>query len=292
MSWLALEDMARFEDALGDAGLLLQRRLDDVREAGYDGVQFDVEFTSEQLAHCTKRGLGIAATGRVNHPEDAGPLAEKLAGAGFPCATLHVGWGMESPDEASRLIEAVLSASDRFQIPLYLETHRATIFQDVWRTVDFLKRYPQVRINGDFSHWYTGLEFVYGGFENKLRFIEPVLERVRFLHGRIGNPGCMQVDIGDGNESAHPYVAHFRTLWTRAMEHFLRQSEPGGCLYFVPELLSPKIYYGRTFPDANGVAREECDRWQQSLVLRSLAQQCFAEATQLVSAGSGRVQQS
>ncbi|QOY85815.1 sugar phosphate isomerase/epimerase [Paludibaculum fermentans] len=289
MSWLALEDMARFEDARGNAGALLQRRLDDVLEAGYDGVQFDVVFTSDQLAHCRQRGLGIAATGRVNHPEEAGPLAERLADAGFPCATLHVGWGMESPDEAARLIEAVLTASDRHPIPLFIETHRATIFQDAWRTVDFLARYPQVRINGDFSHWYTGLEFVYGGFENKLRFIEPVLERVRFLHGRIGNPGCMQVDIGDGDETAHPYVTHFRMLWTRAMEQFLRQSEPGGSLFFVPELLSPKIYYGRTFPDENGVLREECDRWAQSLVLRGLAQQCFAEAKRRVDAGSGRV---
>jgi hypothetical protein len=25
--------------------------------------------------------------------------------------------------------------------------------------------------------------------------IEPVIERVHFLHGRIGNPGCMQVDV-------------------------------------------------------------------------------------------------
>ncbi|MBN9657007.1 MAG: sugar phosphate isomerase/epimerase [Acidobacteria bacterium] len=291
MSWLALEDMARFEDARGNEGTLMQRRLDDVREAGYDGVQFDVVFTGEQLSQCLRRGLRIAATGRVNHPEEAGPLAEKLAGAGFRCATLHVGWGMETPDEASRLIEAVLSASDRHGIPLYIETHRATIFQDIWRTVDFLARYPQVRINGDFSHWYTGLEFVYGGFEKKLRFIEPVLERVRFLHGRIGNPGCMQVGIGDGDETAHPYVAHFRSLWTRAMEHFLRQAGPDSCLYFVPELLSPKIYYGRTFPDSTGTLHEESDRWQQSLVLRSLAQQCFLEATNRVSGGSGRAQQ-
>ncbi|MGC4051475.1 MAG: hypothetical protein QM757_19160 [Paludibaculum sp.] len=108
-----------------------------------------------------------------------------------------------------------------------------------------------------------------------------MLERVRFLHGRIGNPGCMQVDIGDADETAHPYVAHFRMLWTRAMEYFLRQAEPGACLYFVPELLSPSIYYGRTYRDPDGMVREECDRWQQSLLLCELARRCFADAERM-----------
>ena len=117
--------------------------------------------------------------------------------AGLECLTLHVGWGYEDEDEATQLIEAVLDASARYSVPLYVETHRATLFQDIWRTVQFVRRFPQLQFNGDFSHWYTGLEMVYGGFENKLACIQPVIERIRFLHGRIGNPGCMQVDVGD-----------------------------------------------------------------------------------------------
>lgn len=268
MSWLALEEMAQFAD---DSST--QCRLDHIHEAGYAGVQFDVVYTAEQLAQCRARGLETLATGRVNAPKEAAPLAERLRGDGFPCATLHVGWGLESDDETARLIEAVLEATERHAIPLHIETHRATIFQDVWRTVRFLQRYPQVTINGDFSHWYTGLEFVYGGFERKFEFIEPVLRRVRFLHGRIGNPGSMQVKIEEGEQPV--YVAHFLRMWTRAMEHFPRETGP---LYFVPELLAPGIYYGRRLPDG----REECDRWQQSLVLCGLARRCFVSAERII----------
>ena len=191
---------------------------------------------------------------------------------------------MEDDDEASRIIEAVLDSSARFGIPLYIETHRATIFQDIWRTVQFIRKHPDVRVNGDFSHWYTGQEFVYGGFEAKMQFIEPVLERVRFLHGRIGNPGSIQVDIG---EDEAPYIGHFRALWTRSMEHFLRQASPGDFLCFVPELLSPRIYYGRVFRDAGGELREESDRWTQSLVLRKIAQDCFVKAQTLSDSAIG-----
>jgi len=151
-----------------------------------------------------------------------------------------------------------------------VETHRATIFQDMWRAVEFVRQFPELRFNGDFSHWYTGQEMVYGGFENKMEFIRPVLERVRFLHGRIGNPGCIQVRIDPKRTPEPSYVGHFRQLWTACFDY--------GAETFVPELLAPGIYYARTFPDANAAEVEESDRWEQSLVLRRIAEECFRDS--------------
>ena len=209
----------------------------------------------------------------MNEPRDAGALAAEAHEAGLECLTLHLGRGMEDDDQGGRLIEAVLEASGRHGVPLYPETHRATLFQDMWRTVRFAGRFPQLRFNGDFSHWYTGLEMVYGGFDAKFEFIRPVLDRVRFLHGRIGNPGCMQVAIGEGDAREHPYIDHFRKLWTAAFAGFLRSARPGESICFTPELLAPEIYYARTFQ-----GREESDRWRQSLVLRRIARECFDAA--------------
>ncbi len=188
-----------------------------------------------------------------------------------------MGWGIEGEDSAARLVEAVLEAARRHRIPLYAETHRATLFQDMWRSMEIVKRFPELRFNGDFSHWYTGCEMVYGDFEEKVRFIGPVLERVRFMHGRIGNPGSMQVDIGDGDEAAHPYVSHFKRLWRSAMAGAKRAGEQEVFL-FVPELLSPRIYYGRKLKLEGGVMREECDRWEQGLVLKRIAEGCWRES--------------
>jgi hypothetical protein len=145
----------------------------------------------------------------------------------------------------------------------------------MWRTVQFVKRFPEIRFNGDFSHWYTGLEMVYGGFQNKLEFIRPVLERVSFLHGRIGDPGSMQVDIGSGDVETHPYIAHFRDLWSASFSGFLERAQPGDYIPFVPELLSPRIYYARRLAVSGSERIEECDRWEQALVLRRIAGECF-----------------
>jgi hypothetical protein len=245
-----------------------------IRDAGYSGIQFVEPLQLELVEEARSVGLGVCGSGRISQASDAYRLADEARDARLECLTLHVGWGYEGQDEAVGLIEAVLDASEQHSIPLYVETHRATIFQDIWRTVQFIQQFPQLQFNGDFSHWYTGLEMVYGGFENKLSFIQPVIERVCFLHGRIGNPGCMQVDIGDLEASAKlPFVAHFRTLWTQVFLAFLRRSPRGESFCFTPELLGPDIYYARTFH-----GREESDRWQQSLVLTEIARSCFDEA--------------
>ena len=244
-----------------------------IRDAGYEGVQLGQSLARERKDEALKLGLGVCGGGRVSLPGEAGPLAKEARDEGLECLTLHVGWGTENDDDAAALIGDVLEASAKSSVPLYVETHRATIFQDPWRSVQFVKRFPSLEFNGDFSHWYTGTEMVYGGFENKLEFIRPALDRVGFIHGRIGNPGCMQVDIGDGNEEKHPYVGHFRALWTESFKGFLRRRPAMDRICFTPELLDPQYYYARTF-----AGREESDRWQQSLVLVGIARECFKEA--------------
>jgi len=262
MNWLALEDLPEF--SAGPRTTDSTARLHAIRDAGYGGVQFIAPLTAEQDRAAADLNLWRCSSGRVNHPSDVKELVDRCRGEGQNCATLHVGWGIEEDNEAHALIEAILEASAP-SLPLYVETHRATLFQDMWRTVQFIRRYPDLRFNGDFSHWYTGQEMVYGGFENKLAFIRPVIERVRFIHGRIGNPGCIQVALPRPGEPEPLYVSHFRTLWSASFEAFQQQAETN-VIPFVPELLSPSIYYGR---------HGESDRWTDSLQMLMIARDCF-----------------
>lgn len=241
-----------------------------IKAAGFDGVQDgDPEL-------CRRLGLKYTAHARINKVGELDALLPKWRSEGFDCATLHVGWGMESDAEIDDLVRYVLDSSAAGDFPLYIETHRATITQDMQRTVKMIERFPEIRFNGDFSHWYTGQEMVYGGIENKWEFIAPVFERVRFIHARIGNPGSIQVDIADGNNQS--YVDHFREMWTRAFRGFLRSAGPGDFLCFTVELLWSDIFYARLVKNAAGEWVEEGDRWQQALLYTKIARECWREA--------------
>ena len=51
---------------------------------------------------------------------------------------------MESDREVDNLVESILSASEKYKLPAFIETHRATITQDMWRTVELTKRFPEI----------------------------------------------------------------------------------------------------------------------------------------------------
>jgi hypothetical protein len=249
-----------------------------LKEAGFEGVQ---DGDPDQ---CRRVGIMSACTGRVDKASDAELLARKMKDLGHEAATVHVGTGFEDDATMDALVAAVLAASEREKFPIYIETHRATITQDIWRTLQLVKRTPEIRFNGDFSHYYTGHELTYGDFQAKLLFMQPIFDRVRFLHGRIGNSGCMQVDVGNGTSPVpqafgrHDFVAHFRSMWTLAMSGFLASAGPGDYLVFAPEILPPMGYYGRQFLLPDGTLRPESDRFAQSLVLARIARECFAAA--------------
>lgn len=259
-------------------GLKGHESLARLRADGFDGIQVTdgVPPSAGGMPYC---GLD-----RINTPGEALPVAQRHADRGDQCLTVHVGWGIEDDKEVFRLVEAILATSEKTGMPIFIETHRATITQDMWRTVQITKRFPEVLFNGDFSHYYCGQEMPCGGLERKLEFMAPILDRVAFLHGRIASAGQMQMPVDDvrsrplAASGGTDYFADFRRIWTRAMRGFQQHAQAGDVLIFSPELLSGASYYARLFPDATGKLVEETDRYQQALLYRDIAKSCFEEA--------------
>lgn len=285
---LAYLNLANLDDLRPDSiwpGLTGTARDERLAADGFDGVQCVDSAPppgGTRLRHC--------GSDRVNLPAEADPIVASHAALGHDCLTLHVGWGIEDDDGIDRLMEAILRASDHHRLPVFIETHRATITQDIWRTVQLTKRFPEVRFNADFSHYYTGQELPYGGMEMKLAFMQPIFDRVAFMHGRIGSSGCIQVSIGDGKSrppaanGVTDFLEDFKTLWTHAMAVFLRNASPGDCLIFCPELLPGAHYYARRFFDPSGSSVEESDRYREALVYNEIARSCFVDARKRIAA--------
>ncbi len=245
-------------------------------QSGYHGVQ------SENPDEYRRYGLGAATLGRANTADEIIACARRWSQAGYDCGTMHIGWGFENDSKVAELAQVVVDASAQFGIPLYVETHRATITQDPWRTLQMIEKVPDVRLNGDFSHWYTGSEMVYGDFDNKLELLQPVLQRIFFIHARVGNSGAMQVPLAD--PSMDLAMQHYREMWTRSMSGFLQGARAGDYLIFAPELLCSSINYARRYRSSDGRWLEDGDRWLDALALLKVAHECFETARRLTPA--------
>ena len=241
-----------------------------VAQAGYVGLQGgDPEL-------CSLFELTLLGSGVLEHPADADALAADWKARGASVVTCIAGFGMESDTEMDTYAAAICEAAADHQISLLLETHRASMTQDAWRTVQLSRRFPKLRFNLDLSHWFTGQEMAYGDLDTRLAFLEPVLAHTSFIHGRIGDRCCMQVPLAEASELV---VATFRQAWTKVMRDFLSSSHEAETeLWFCPELLGPTYNYARQFRDNAGELREETDRWQEAQSLVAIARDCFARA--------------
>lgn len=274
--YLNLDNLFDLPEDSSWPGLEGDEALHKLREDGFEGVQVtDLNPRSDILPYC---GLD-----RINTPGEVAEVFKRHKDLGDSCITLHLAWGIESDEEVDRLVGAALEASDQHKLPAFVETHRATLTQDMWRTVQLLKRHPDLLLNADYSHYYCGQEMVYGGLDMKLDFMRPIFERTGFMHGRIAAPGSMQMPVEAADQTPRlatgvDYLADFKEMWTRAMSGFLSNAGPGDVLVFAPELLTSQFYYARVFPDGSGHLREECDRYAQALLYQEIARTCFAEA--------------
>lgn len=233
--------------------------------AGYEGIQV---FLPQQAAEAVAAGMTkVSAISPARTAPEADAVIGMWSGGGADSLTLHLGTGFETADEALALVEATLRSSAAHGVPVFVETHRATLFQDPARTLTLVERFPELRFTADLSHWYTGVELVYGDFEAKIGALQPVFDRCRMIHGRISDPGCIQVAVRPDDQTVH--VEHFRRMWAAVVEAAAERPDVEE-LPFVVELLPSSAHYARTVDRGDG-PEEEVDRWTQAVLLWEIA---------------------
>ena len=242
-----------------------------LKAAGYEAIQ-----TLEPAAAIA---AGLIPTGLMRVFDDADELREgamKWRDAGCDCTTIQLGTGLEDDAGAARLAEVLLETSLSLGHPIYLETHRATMTQDIRRTTDLIARFPELRFNGDFGHWYIGHELTYGDMDLKFEAMRRVFQRTRFMHLRVSSNAFGQLTASDPAEARH--LDYYKRMWTAACEGFLAGAAPGDYLAVHPELLPARAFYPKMVKGPDGEWREESDRWTESAFLIEVLRDCFAAA--------------
>lgn len=277
---ICLGGMARLVPGSAGHGLGLADQLALLHSQGYRGV-----VAWESWDAIRDAGLIPCGMGRILAPCEAEPLARRHADAGLDFTTLHVGTGFESEDDMARLAEAVLQAAAATGHALHIETHRATMTQDIRRTTDLAARFPELCFTLDFSHWYTGHEMTYGGeFAERLAWCDPVFARVASIQLRMGTSGAIQRPLDPRSQHYADHVAALdRCLAVRAAS-----ANPPGILPVAPELLPAWLGEGsEARPIHYADETESSDRFNEALALSELAERRARQARSRTPEGHG-----
>jgi len=243
-----------------------------VREAGFEAIEcwLTDENEREVTAALRKEGLRLALG---HHPftlDDTRKTVERARRLGADYIFAQPADAFTPEETAVALIRDGHALASDQGVPYFLETHRNTCTETLPQTYRLLERLPEIRITADLSHFFVIGEFYGWEGERLPERLGPVLERVSSFHGRISNGEQVQVDVGDGTgRTPQVYVQ----IWAQGMRAWLRGARPGDVLPFASEL-GPPAY---AIVDPSG--REISDRWEQSLVMKRLAEQAWALAT-------------
>ena len=242
-----------------------------VREAGFEAVECWLGDNDEQeVTDALRRhGLRLVLGHRPFTPEDSEKTLDRALRLGADFVFAQPGDAFMPLETVAELVRAGQQMARERNLPFFVETHRNNFSENLPQTFQLIEAVPDIRFTGDLSHFVVVGEFYGWKEERAIERMRPVLQRVSHLHGRISNGEQVQVDVGDGSGQTAQF---FVEIWATAMRHWLGDAGPGDVFPFASELGPPR--YAITLPDGS----EFSDRWEQSLVMKRLAEQAWAKA--------------
>jgi len=271
-SWWAMRGVG---DARGEWSM--EEKIERIAEAGYTGIlgrlpapedadnwrklldRYQLQFAME--AFPAERGAFAAWL------KDAKAFGVSYVNAQVQDAFVT---GADAIERLSGLIEEAAVAN----VPLFIETHRGRITQDLLRTVEYVKALPDMRLTIDLSHYVLAGEMLLPN-DTAERFFDILLERTSCIHGRISNGEQIQVDIGPNAE--HPLVERYTGWWLKGMKRWRADARAGDILPFVSEL-GPIPYAIADKGYMQPPQGEISNRWEQGLLMKRLAQEAWENA--------------
>ncbi|MBD0381358.1 sugar phosphate isomerase/epimerase [Paenibacillus sp. WST5] len=265
MSWWTM-------NGLGEGGRewSIEEKFRHIAEAGFDGINGFVPLPEEAAVWrrlLAQYGLSFSVNAYPRTSADLINFIGKVKSYGpvsFINAQVLTPFLIDQDAEA--LLTNLHTVSSEAGIPLFIETHRGTITQDLIRTVQYVNRLDFLRLTIDFSHYVVAGE-MHTISDEAEDHLQALLARTSSIHARVSNGEQIQVNVGD--DGGHRMMSHFERWWASGMRHWLQAANPGDVFPFVCEL--GPAPYAITIDEHAERKIELSDRWSQSLLFAERA---------------------
>ena len=243
-----------------------------VAEAGYDGMCIDPSV--EEIPRCRKLaplykeyGLHCMVNAFPFQPSDMRPLYDLARGLNASLVNIISGVMPINPADAVPVVRQwIQEAGDDHVL---FETHRDSLLNDLYYTLQLIDLVPEMRLCADLSHFVVDREMREPINDRDQAYVETILERSDCFQGRVANREQIQVQIGFPQHQE--WVAIFRNWWKEGIRRWRQRNSNDATLLFLCELGPPPY----AITDRNRL--ELSDRWDEALVIRSWIEGIWTE---------------
>jgi sugar phosphate isomerase/epimerase len=197
-------------------------------EAGYDGIEALLVTRAEHAEmKRIRRKRQFPFKGTV-WTRGAGPSASDhllsfkkqltaLIRTGADSINVMGGYDCWSADESALYFEGALEFGAKMGVPISHEIHRNTALFHPTAAKRILKRFPELRLTCDFSHWVVACERL---IDDQIELVRLCGTRADHIHVRVGTEESPQVpDVR--TPGALPYLKAFERWWDIVWEEQL-----------------------------------------------------------------------
>ena len=245
-----------------------------VAAAGFDGLCLDPAVTEiEEFLKLKPLFRTSELKCMINaFPYTVGELPPllKLAKELDACLVNVIGGVMPlTLEEGIPVIKKWMADADSASVPLLFETHRDSILNDLYYTLQMIDAVPQMRLCADLSHFVIDREMPLPLSDTNRDYMHRILEQSDCFQGRISNREQIQVPIDFPQH--REWVNTFKGWWKDGMRMWRERNAADATLVFLCELGPPSY----AITDAQG--DELSDRWEEAQIIKTWVEDIWAE---------------
>ena len=173
------------------------------------------------------------------------------------------------PLDAEPIVRSWIKEAENAGIKILFETHRDSLLNDLFFTIQLMDLIPEMRLCADLSHIVVDRELRLPLNDRDNEYINRVINRSDCFQGRIANREQIQIQI-DFPQHAE-WVEQFKYWWKMGLHDWHKRNSDNAELIFLCEL-GPRPY---AITDGN--QEELSDRWNEALIIRKWIQSFWNE---------------
>lgn len=245
--------------------------MEKIAEAGFDGIEFippqdpkeDVMF-AKKLESLGLKFIGQVSTQEIDHEGSFREKTARIRELNPILIVSHSAKDAMSFDQQCAFFEEALAIEQAIQIPVAHETHRGRAMFVPWTTAALLRKFPELRINADFSHWMVACEGMPLEPNEEMKL---AISRAIHIHGRVGYPEGPQVP--DPRDPYYePYVKQHLHWWSMIAQERLEAGYSQ--MTFTPEFGPPPYLHTQPYTNMPVANTWDINAWMFSTFKESI----------------------